>query len=92
MPTSELVQYINDLSVKQEKLMIDHAAAFKIWFDERDDMDVVEGYDAICISLTRKISKIRSNIYKAKQEKLLRDVQEVRWGLTPMPLPTHDAF
>jgi len=85
MPTSELVQYINDLSVKQEKLMIDHAAAFKIWFDERDDMDVVEGYDAICISLTRKISKIRSSIFKAKQEKQLRDIQEFRYRSTVHP-------
>ena len=79
MPTSELIQHINELTVKVEKLQIDHAVAFKMWYDERADMDVVEGYDALCISLTRKITKLRNGIHKAKSEKYRRDIQEVRY-------------
>ena len=79
MPMKELVQYISDLRVKQEKLQIDHAAAFNLWYDSRADMDVVEGYDALCISLTRKITKIRNSLLKANLEKQRRDIQEARY-------------
>jgi hypothetical protein len=79
MPNGELIQYIIDLSVKQEKLQIDHAAAFKSWFDNRAEPDLVEGYDTICIALTRKITSIRNNLRKANMEKQRRDVEESRY-------------
>jgi len=85
MPTDELIQYIIDLSVKQEKLQIDHASAFKSWFDNRADVDLVEGYDAICIALTRKITVLRNNLRKANAEKQRRDIQETRYRPTVHP-------
>ena len=83
MPNGELIQYIIDLSVKQEKLQIDHAAAFKSWFDNRADVDLVEGYDTICIALTREITSIRNNLRKATAEKQRRDVEESRYQQSP---------
>lgn len=79
MPNGELIQYIIDLSVKQEKLQIDHAAAFKSWFDNRAEPDLVEGYDTICIALTRKITTLRNNLRKATMEKQRRDILEHRY-------------
>lgn len=87
MPNRELIQYIIDLSVKQEKLHIDHASAFKSWFDNRAEPDLVEGYDTICIALTRKITVIRNNLRKATAEKHKRDIQEVRYQQNPSSLP-----
>ena len=90
MPNQELIQYIIDLSIKQEKLQIDHAAAFKSWFDNRADVDLVEGYDTICIALTRKITVLRNNLRKATEEKQRRDILEFKYQQNPSSLPKAD--
>ena len=77
MPNQQLLQHILDLTVKREKLEIDHAAAFTYWLN--NDGDLVKDYNDKCRSLLRKLKIIRSNLNKAFAEKYRRDIQEIRF-------------
>ena len=77
MPNEQLIQYILDLTVKREKLEIDHAAAFTYWLN--NDGDLVKEFNDTCRTLLRKIKIIRSNLNKAYTEKGRRDIQEIRY-------------
>lgn len=78
MPNQQLIRYILDLTVKREKLEIDHAAAFTHWLNNDGD-DLVREFNDTCRALLRKIKIIRSNLRKALEEKGRRDIQEIRY-------------
>lgn len=78
MPNQQLIQYILDLTVKREKLEIDHAAAFTHWLNSDGD-DPVRQFNDTCRNMLRKTKIIRRNLRKALEEKGRRDIQEIRY-------------